>query len=64
MEEYGGQEYTKSEKLIFSTFHTGYLGIIDGIYAKEIRIPSKPRPLKQTENGSELKKSGFSMLSE
>ena len=37
----------------------GYLGIIDGIYVREIRIPSKSRPLKHPENGPKLNKVGF-----
>ena len=37
----------------------GYLGIIDWIYVREIRIPSKSCSLKQPENGPELKKVDF-----
>ena len=37
----------------------GSLGIIDEIYVREIRISSKSRPLKNPENGPEMKKVDF-----
>ena len=42
----------------------GPLGIIDGIYVRDIQIPAKSSPTKHPENGPKLKKSGFSTLSE
>ena len=49
----------KNSKINLLPISYGPLGIIDGIYVREIRIPSKSRPTKHPENGPELKKMDF-----
>ena len=52
------QNHQKS-KMNLLPIPCGSLGIIDGTYVREFRIPSKSRPLKNLENGTELKKMDF-----
>ena len=49
----------KKLKINILPFPYGSLGIIDGIYVREIRIPSKSRLTKHPKNGPELKKVDF-----